>query len=105
MTAWVDIPPLLQRATDCRVCRRVLDIIAHEATRLREVRNLYRLSKLAGPGFSEGEVRGAARMLHNAGLIEATIDSEKGRMKSPVLTDAGWGLSSVPRPFWMDGRA
>ena len=101
MTAWVDIPPLEQRAADCRVCCRILDVLASEATRLRSVKNMYKLSKLAGSEYSATEVRRAARMLHNANMIAAMVDSTKGKMKNPVLTDAGWDASTIARPFWM----
>ena len=101
MTAWVEIPPLEQRAADCLICCRILDVLAGEATRLRSVKNMYRLEQLAGPEYSSGEIRQAASMLHNANLIAATTEGEKGRMKKPTLTDAGWDASTVARPFWM----
>ena len=101
MTAWVDIPPLEQRAAACRVCCRILDVLASEATRLRSVKNMYRLERLAGPEYTSGEIRQAAYMLHNANLIAATTEGEKGKMKKPVLTDSGWDASTIARPFWM----
>lgn len=105
MTAWVTIPPLEQRAAECGVCCRVLDVLAHEATRLRKVSNMYRLAKLAGPDYCEAEIRRAAQTLHNVNMIAATTEGEKGKMKNPVLTDAGWDAATIARPFWMDGKS
>ena len=101
MTAWVEIPPLDRRVADCRVCCRVLDVLAREATSLRSVKSMHRLDTLIGSEYSTGEVRQAAYMLQNAELITATIEGEKGKMKNPILTDLGWSQTAVPKPFWM----
>ena len=101
MTAWVDIPPLEQRAADCRVCCRILDVLAHEATRLRRIKNTHRLEKLAGPEYSDRQIRYATHLLQNANLITGTTDAKEGKLRNPTLTDAGWDAATIARPFWM----
>jgi hypothetical protein len=101
MTAWVEIPPLDRRVADCRVCCRILDVLAREATSLRSIKSMHRLDTLIGSEYSTGEVRQAAYMLQNADLITATTEGEKGAMKNPILTALGWTQTAVPKPFWM----
>ena len=101
MTAWVNIPTLMERVLGDDNCRLILDIIAKgEAIGVR-VKSTFRLHQRLKHMLSEKDIRLALTSLSNAGLITAKHYSDTLLVKNPRMTELGWLTTSIPRPMWM----
>jgi len=105
MTFYADIKPIETRAAECNCCTAVLKAIAQEYSSLRRIHNVYRLGRLMQKEFIEAEVRRAALLLVNTGLISSNLEPGTGDLKNLELTETGWAASGADKPFWMGGAA
>jgi hypothetical protein len=101
MTYWVDVPSLAQRTADCRYCTAVLTDIASQESKNQKVRNTYGITTRLGADFPADRVKAAVVTLCNLNYITVSFSSTSDSLKAPTMTDAGWAMSGVDKPFWM----
>ena len=101
MPAWVEIPPLEQRAAECPCCMAVIDTIAGLHVKQLKARSSHQISERLADDFNGQWVRRSLITLSNLGQVTVSFDEEYGKINNPTLTDAGWDASTIDRPFWM----
>lgn len=101
MTAWIEVPSLSHRTEGCRYCTAVLADIAAQESKGLKVKNTYGITIRLGAEFPANRVKDAIETLCNLDYISVSFCSTSDKMKAPRMTDVGWAVAGVDKPFWM----
>lgn len=100
MTYYITIPSLAQRAAACPCCTAVLNDIALQESKGFLTPNAYGVQNRLKI-YSQDRIKNAMETLCNLEWITVSFGFSTGNIKAPKMTDLGWPMVDVDKPFWM----